>query len=80
VRLQIEKIHLIENRTRDLPACGIVPQTTMLPRAPLDVHKLSIFKKIRSVACAIFFPESTSLQNKAKSHPRGDMSFFKFTV
>jgi hypothetical protein len=25
---------LIRNRTRDLPACSIVPQPTMLPRAP----------------------------------------------
>jgi hypothetical protein len=25
--------NLIENRTRDLPACSIVPQPTTLPRA-----------------------------------------------
>jgi hypothetical protein len=31
----IEKIHLIGTRTRDLPACSIVPQPTTLPRAPL---------------------------------------------
>jgi hypothetical protein len=30
----IEKIHLIGTRTRDLPACSIVPQPTTLPRAP----------------------------------------------
>jgi hypothetical protein len=29
---------LIGNRTRDLPACGIMPQPTMLPRA----HKLKL--------------------------------------
>jgi hypothetical protein len=26
------KIHLIENRAQDLPACSIVPQLTTLPR------------------------------------------------
>jgi hypothetical protein len=31
----IEKIHIIETRTRDLLACSIVPQPTTLPRAPL---------------------------------------------
>jgi hypothetical protein len=30
----IEKSNDIGNRTRDLPACSIVPQPTMLPRAP----------------------------------------------
>jgi hypothetical protein len=29
----IEKIHLIGTRSRDLPACSIVPQPTTLPRA-----------------------------------------------
>jgi hypothetical protein len=29
-----KKIHFIGTRTRDLPACSIVPQPTMLPRAP----------------------------------------------
>jgi hypothetical protein len=33
--MSIEKsIDLIGIRTRDLPACSIVPQPTMLPRAP----------------------------------------------
>jgi hypothetical protein len=27
------------NRTRDLPACSIVPQPTMLPRAPTDYDR-----------------------------------------
>jgi hypothetical protein len=31
---QLKKIHLIGTRTRDLPACSVVPQPTMLPRAP----------------------------------------------
>jgi hypothetical protein len=30
---EIEKIHLIGTRSRDLPACSIVPQPTTLPRA-----------------------------------------------
>jgi hypothetical protein len=32
---QLQKIHLIGTRSRDLPACNIVPQPTTLPRAPL---------------------------------------------
>jgi hypothetical protein len=44
---QLKRIHLIGTRTRELPACSIVPQPTMLPRAPISVwyqhkkHKLS---------------------------------------
>jgi hypothetical protein len=30
---QLKKIHLFGTRTRDLPACSIVPQRTTLPRA-----------------------------------------------
>jgi hypothetical protein len=30
---QLKKIHLIGTRTRDLPACSVVPQPTTLPRA-----------------------------------------------
>jgi hypothetical protein len=34
--MSIEKSNgLIRNRTRDLPACSIVPQPTTLPRAPI---------------------------------------------
>jgi hypothetical protein len=33
------KIHLIGTRTRDLPACSIVPQPTTLPRAPYFGYK-----------------------------------------
>jgi hypothetical protein len=29
--------YLIGKRTRDLPACGIVPQPTTLPRAPIII-------------------------------------------
>jgi hypothetical protein len=35
---------LIENRTRDIPACCVVPQPTTLPRAPV---KCPMFIKIR---------------------------------
>jgi hypothetical protein len=31
---------LIENRTRDLPACSIVSQPTTLPRAPLNYKEI----------------------------------------
>jgi hypothetical protein len=31
---------LIGNRTRDLPACSIVPQQTTLPRAPEHTYNL----------------------------------------
>jgi hypothetical protein len=31
----LKKIHLIGTRTRNLPACSIVPQSTTLPRAPI---------------------------------------------
>jgi hypothetical protein len=44
---QLKKIHLMGTRTRDLPACSIVPQPTTLPRAPVLCsrtlkHKLTI--------------------------------------
>jgi hypothetical protein len=35
----IEKSNDIGNRTRDLPACSIVPQPTTLPRAPRFVYE-----------------------------------------
>jgi hypothetical protein len=37
---KLKTIHAIGTRTRDLPACSIVPQPTTLPRAPiyLQVH------------------------------------------
>jgi hypothetical protein len=34
---QLKKIHLIGIRTRNLPACSIVPQQTTLPRAPVII-------------------------------------------
>jgi hypothetical protein len=37
--MSIEKSNdLIGNRTRDIPACSIVPQPTTLPRAPTLAH------------------------------------------
>jgi hypothetical protein len=37
--LQIEKFNdLIMDRSRDLPACSLLPQSTTLPRAPLFTH------------------------------------------
>jgi hypothetical protein len=47
MRLEGWKIDLIGTRTRDLPACSIVPQPTTLPRAPksskhtLNLHRLT---------------------------------------
>jgi hypothetical protein len=38
----IEKIHLIGTRTRDRPACSIVPQPITLPRAPVDRNIINI--------------------------------------
>jgi hypothetical protein len=40
---QLKKIHLIETRTRDLPACSTVPQPTMLSRAPMNWHSFMNF-------------------------------------
>jgi hypothetical protein len=42
----IEKIHLIGIRTRDLPACGILPQPTTLPRAPKNVMVEKVKEKV----------------------------------
>jgi hypothetical protein len=36
---QLEKIHLIGTRTRDLPVCNIVPQPTTLPLFFGKLHK-----------------------------------------
>jgi hypothetical protein len=42
---QLKKIHLIEIRTRDLPACGIVPSSNYATACPLSVlvHRENIF-------------------------------------
>jgi hypothetical protein len=41
----LKKIHLIGTRTRDFPACSIVPQPARLPRAPpLDCIKHKNYK------------------------------------
>jgi hypothetical protein len=36
---KLKKIHLIGTWTLDLLACSIAPQTTMLPREPLLLHR-----------------------------------------
>jgi hypothetical protein len=38
---KLKKIHLIGTRTCDLPACSIVPQPTMLPRASQHSESLT---------------------------------------
>jgi hypothetical protein len=38
---QLKKIHLIGTRTRNLPACSMVPQQTTLLGAPIAFSKAS---------------------------------------
>jgi hypothetical protein len=45
---QFKKIHLIGTRTRDLPACSIVPQPTTVPRAPWNFWYSILFKNLWS--------------------------------
>jgi hypothetical protein len=40
---------LIENRTRDIPACNIVPQPTMLPPALNMVMMVNLFIRLKFV-------------------------------
>jgi hypothetical protein len=52
----IEKsIDLIRNRTRDIPACSIVPQPTSLPRAPheyLEYNRKTVsYDQFRNYCC-----------------------------
>jgi hypothetical protein len=44
---QLKKIHLIGTRTRDLPACSIVPQPTTLPRAPTVIPKGNLIQNLK---------------------------------
>jgi hypothetical protein len=54
VRLEDEKFHLIGTRTRDLPACSIVPQPTTLPRAPCGgVHGLYYVVFVKNRGCHV---------------------------
>jgi hypothetical protein len=39
-QLKEKSNYLIGNRTREHPACSIVPQSTTLPRAPIFKHYL----------------------------------------
>jgi hypothetical protein len=54
---QLKKIHLIGTRTRDLPACSIVPQPTKLPRENLSkseyVNLEPTLNKIRTFVSSI---------------------------
>jgi hypothetical protein len=49
----IEKIHLTGNQTRDLPACSIVPQPTMLPRAP--IQEMNAWRNLRLINTQILY-------------------------
>jgi hypothetical protein len=42
----LKKIDLIEIRTRDLPACSIMPQRTTLPRVPVDYLNNDKFQSV----------------------------------
>jgi hypothetical protein len=48
---QLKKIHLVGTRTRDLPACSIVPQPTTLPRTVLKTVRGIRERTRRFVAC-----------------------------
>jgi hypothetical protein len=50
VRLD-EKFHFIGTRTRDRPACSIVPQPSMLPRSPVQLLRSGL------ISC-VFFTQS----------------------
>jgi hypothetical protein len=45
---------LIGIRTRDLPACSIVPQPTTLPRAPPDIIQMKIKEDEMSGTCSTY--------------------------
>jgi hypothetical protein len=58
----IEKIHLIGTRTRDLPACSIVPQPSTLPRVPSLIQYICKFFALqKSVVLNIFVLEISYL-------------------
>jgi hypothetical protein len=42
---QLKKFHLIGTRTRDLPACSIVPEQTTLSRAPKSVVPMLFYSE-----------------------------------
>jgi hypothetical protein len=61
---QFKKIHLIGTRTRDLPACSIVPQPTTLPRAPATNINIwySLLEERLPFSMFIFFQKSEEVQ------------------
>jgi hypothetical protein len=56
----MEKIHLIGIRTRDLPACSIVPQLTTLPRAPcvdVDYNEIILWTSLVNLVRNLYVTE-----------------------
>jgi hypothetical protein len=53
---KLRRIHLIGTRTRDLPACSIVPQPTTLPCAPNNKYVCSecVIGKISNYFSALY--------------------------
>jgi len=74
----------IGNRTRDLPACSAVPQTTAPPRAPgLEIHwscnsTMLQGTTVNSAQCIIFFSSlgnGSVLPNWGSARNRGISAF-----
>jgi hypothetical protein len=54
---QLKKIHFIGTRTRNLPACSIVPQPTKLPRAPHSYKNRRLIRRPPSICvCLVQHP------------------------
>jgi hypothetical protein len=51
---------LIDNRTRDLPACSIVPQPTTLPGAPPGIYRERTTETTRRISQGPRFEPGTS--------------------
>jgi hypothetical protein len=60
---KLKKIHIIGTRSRDLPACSIVPQRTALPRASYSIYvnfvnnwesfKVTVAENLMQTLCSI---------------------------
>jgi hypothetical protein len=55
----IEKEHVIGTRTRDLPACSIVPQPTTLPPAPYISYVLCSYGMLHHVVWCLQLQDGT---------------------
>jgi hypothetical protein len=55
---QLKIVHLIGTRTRDLPACSIVPQPTTLPRAPIFKVTIINFKFVLPWIFSLIFTKT----------------------